>query len=403
VLNEEPEAVALPDLGLPIAIHFDEIPVPEEQESAPEVEEVATPAEVFAFVAASPIAEAIEPEPAAAVAPSFEAPPLSFDPSPAHEAPMAHASGARFRPMLYVAAAAIIAAAIYAFTAGGSEADQGMVTLASATAPAAGAKPAPLPPVDSAPVTPTSSVGFPVAATQSGAGDSPTAAVADSAAAGILPSAPTIDLPSAGTAEVSAGVAAPRASMKGGAELARGYASTYGTLGREFSAQMDRSGLVRLFSQTQLTTNDGLAGARRALDAAASAVRRYHVMEGVIEKAYQDSARALERAGASPADVRDWMTHASLKESKEAADEGARLIGQIDAVFALLQAQSGHYRINGSEVRFDDADARARYAELQSWITRRLEHWSGQPASSVPTTVRPLLDGIGLTRLPIAR
>lgn len=402
VLNEEPEAVAMPDLGLPATIHFDEIPVPERQESTPEVEEVAAPAEAFAFEAASPIAEAIEPEPAPAVAPSFEAPPLSFDPSPAHDAPLPHASGARFRPMLYVAAAAIVAAAIYAFTAGGSEADQGMVTLASATAPAAGAKPAPLPPVDSAPVTPPSSVGFPVADMQNGAGDSLTAAAADSAA-GFLPSAPTIDLPSAGTAEVSAGVATPRASMGGGAELARGYASTYGTLSREFSAQMDRSGLVRLFSQTQLTTNDGLAGARRALDAAASAVRRYHVMEGVIEKAYQDSARALERAGASPTDLRDWMTHPSLKESKEAADEGARLIGQIDAVFALLQAQSGHYRINGSEVRFDDSDARARYAELQSWITRRLEHWSGQPASSVPTTVRPLLDGIGLTRLPIAR
>jgi hypothetical protein len=97
------------------------------------------------------------------------------------------------------------------------------------------------------------------------------------------------------------------------------------------------------------------------------------------------------------------MTHASLKESQEAAGEGARLIGQIDAVFALLQAQSGRYRIEGSLIRFDNSDAAARYADLQSWITRRLEHWSGQPASSVPTTVQPLLEGIGLTRLPASR
>jgi hypothetical protein len=218
--------------------------------------------------------------------------------------------------------------------------------------------------------------------------------------AGVLPDAPTIDLPSAGTEALSAKAASARVPSGGGAELAKGYAASYGILEREFSAQMDRAGLVRLFSQTQLTTNDGLAGARRALDAATGAVRQYHVMEGVIEKAYQDSARALERSGES---LRDWMTHPTLKESKEAADEGTRLLGQIDAVFALLQAQAGRYQVNGNAVHFNDADAGARYAELQGWITRRLEHWSGQPTSSVPTTVKPILEGIGLTRLPVSR
>ena len=69
----------------------------------------------------------------------------------------------------------------------------------------------------------------------------------------------------------------------------------------------------------------------------------------------------------------------------------------------MLQAQSGRYRIGGSAVRFGDSDAAARYSELQGWITRRLEHWSGQPASSVPVTVQPILEGIGLTRLPLPR
>jgi hypothetical protein len=216
----------------------------------------------------------------------------------------------------------------------------------------------------------------------------------------VLPGAPTIDLPSVGTEALSAKPTSTGASSGGGAELARGYAASYGILEREFSAQMDRAGLVRLFSQTQLTTTDGLAGARRALDAATSAVGQYHVMEGVIERAYQDSARALERSGES---LRDWMTHPTLKESKEAADEGTRLLGQIDAVFALLQAKTGRYRVNGNTVHFDDADAGARYAELQGWITRRLEHWAGQPTSSVPTTVKPILEGIGLTRLPLSR
>ena len=203
---------------------------------------------------------------------------------------------------------------------------------------------------------------------------------------------------SAGTA------AAPRTSAGSGSELARSYARSYQTLQAEFAAQMDRSGMVRLFGQTQLSTADGLV--RRAPRARRR--RRPRCVsttlgEGSIEKAFQDSARAMERSGATPADLRDWMTHASLKESREAADEGTRLLGQIDAVFALLQAQSGRYRIEGSTVRFEDSNAAARYAELQGWITRRLEHWSGQPASSVPTTVQPLLEGIGLTRLPVSR
>jgi hypothetical protein len=224
------------------------------------------------------------------------------------------------------------------------------------------------------------------------------------AQASLLPSAPTIDLGDGGAGQVIAGTAAaPRNRAGSGSELARSYNRAYQTLQAEFAGQMERSGMVRLFSQTQVSTADGLSGARRALDAAATAVRQYHAGEGLIEKAFQDSARAMERNGATPADLRDWMTHASLKESKEAADEGTRLLGQVDAVFALLQAQAGRYRIEGSTVRFEDSNAAARYAELQGWITRRLEHWSGQPASSVPVTVQPILEGIGLTRLPVSR
>ncbi len=393
------DAIAPSDLGLPIEIHLDEIPVAD-------VEPIEEPEEVVAVESAPSVLEVDEPEPYAL---AIEAAPVegAYAALPADDASdPAVPAYRRFSPMLYIAAAALIAAAVFAFTSGGSDSDQSMVTLASATAPQAAAPP---PAPDSTPATPTSSVGFPVPASGSSAPKTPVAgspagtALDSEPASGILPSAPMIDLPSGGADRVSAGTAAPRGNSGGGAELAKGYARTYAVLGAEFSAQMDRSGLVRLFSQTQLTTSDGLAGARRALDAAAGAVRQYHVMEGVIEKAYQDSARTLERNGASAADLRDWITHVSLKESKEAADEGARLIGQIDAVFALLQAQSGRYRIEGATVRFDNADAGARYAELQGWITRRLEHWAGQPASSVPATVHPILEGIGVTRLPISR
>jgi len=69
----------------------------------------------------------------------------------------------------------------------------------------------------------------------------------------------------------------------------------------------------------------------------------------------------------------------------------------------LLQAQRGHYQITGETIRFDDPASRASYGELRGWITRRTEYWADQSPSAVPPTVKPILDGIGLTRLPRER
>ncbi|HQR17198.1 MAG TPA: hypothetical protein PK948_02440 [Gemmatimonadales bacterium] len=391
--------VAPSDLGLPVEIHLDEIPVPVELEPIA-IEEAFRTRDTAPPMDVAPVSFA----PVAAAAPA-----VAFLAAPAHSAAEDSAAPARSprrpRPMLFVAVAAILALAVFAFTGGSTDPDQSIVTLASATAPSAVAQPAP---VDSSLPASGQGVGFPLptpgTVPKGPATDPRTATTRDSnPPAAVLPSAPTIDLGSSGAEMVDAGAAAPRADAGSGAALARGYTRSYAALETEFAAQMDRSGLVRLFSQTQLTTADGLSGARRALDAAAAAVRQYHAKETTIERAYQDSARALERNGASAADLRDWMTHASLKESQEAAGESTRLIGQIDAVFALLQSQSGKYRIEGSTIKFDDSNAAARYSDLQSWITRRLEHWAGQPASAVPNTVQPLLEGIGLTRLPASR
>ena len=415
ILSEEPEAPAEPsafepvaafadmvpsDLGLPMEIHLDAIPVAVELE--PVALAAAVPTEAQATIAPD-IAEIV-----AAIPPVFLEP-VSIsvmddaEPKGSDSLPAAGRVRRRARPMLYVAGAAMVALAVFAFTGGGKDGNQSMVTPASATAPAIMA-----PAVDSASALAGQAVGFPRPTTEPIArptkGGPPNEAGRDSATpAALLPSAPTIDLATAGTALVETESEGPRAGAGSGSALARSYARSYAAMASDFSAQMDRSGLVRLFSQTQLTTNDGLSGARRALEAATTAVRQYHAREATIERAYQDSARKMERNGATAADLRDWMTHPSLKESQEAAGEGARLVGQLDAVFALLQSQSGRYRIEGSMIRFDDADAAARYADLQGWITRRLEHWSGQPASSVPTTVQPLLDGIGLTRLPTSK
>jgi hypothetical protein len=400
---ESVEEIAPADLGLPIEIQLDEIPVPE-VESLSDVDLELSPDFLSGEAAILPVEVGpapvvVSPAPAP-FAPSYS--PVEYAPShsEAHDVAVHAAPTSRRKPMLFVAAAAVLALIVYAFMNWKSGGTEGMVTLASATAPPTGlaAAPATAVPVEADPL-PTK-----LTATPATAKPAPAAAAHDSTPpAPVLPSAPSIDLSGSGTDQLVAGPAQTHKGSGDAAALARGYASSYAALERDFNAQMDRSGLVRLFSQTQLTTTDGLAGARSALDAASAAIRQYHAREAAIERAYQDSARSIERSGASGADLRDWMTHPVLKESQEAAGEGVRLIGQIDATFALLQSQSGRYRVEGTTIRFDDADAAARYTDLQSWITRRMEHWSGQPASSVPTTLEPLLEGIGLTRLPATR
>lgn len=398
-LEDLPE-VAPADLGVPVEIVLDEIP---------EAPEPAAPSAAFAAYITPPAEPVVEAP--AVVVPAVHEPvvPVAIDPAPfeaAHATDAGHPAEAhathparRRRPMLFVASAALIALAVFAFTSRGSDPDRGVVTPAFATPapttqPAAGA-----PSTDSQPAV--QSVGIPMPSKTIAPTPDPSEDSSDGVgAAPVLPSAPVIGL-EAGAVQV--GSASAPVSTDRGATLARSYAASYATLRAEFASQIARSGLVRLFGQTQLSTADGLAGARRALDAASDAVRQYHASEGVIERAFQDSARTLERSGAGAKELRDWMTHPVQKESQEAAGEGTRLLGQIDAVFALLQSQSGKYRVEGTRIRFDDPDAAARYADLQSWITRRLEHWSGQPTSSVPTTVEPVLDGVGLTRLPTTK
>jgi hypothetical protein len=401
---ESIEEIAPADLGLPIEIQLDEIPVPE-VEALSDVDLELSPDFLSGEDSILPVETSHVPLAVAPVPAPFASSYAAAEYAPSHVeshdvAAHAEPNSRRRKPMLFIAAAAVLALIVYAFMSWKSNGTEGMVTLASATAPPTGlaAAPSQPAPVEADPL-PTK-----LTATPATAKPAPASAGRDSIESSpVLPSAPSIDLSGTGAEQVVAG---PGQSHKGSgdaAALARGYAASYAALERDFNTQMDRSGLVRLFSQTQLTTTDGLAGARSALDAASTAIRQYHAREAAIERAYQDSARSIERSGASGADLRDWMTHPVLKESQEAAGEGVRLIGQIDAAFALLQSQSGRYRVEGTTIRFDDADAAARYTDLQSWITRRMEHWSGQPASSVPTTLEPLLEGIGLTRLPATR
>lgn len=393
---ETPAQPAAADLDLPVPVRLEPMPPMPSAQAIEVTQDILPPAAIEPVVLSlrvpppQPVLEAL-------VAPAIEVkefatPAQAPSPAPTERRRMPR----QIKPALLVAVGVAVIVGPLAYRARAPRSDDGVVNVASATA-SAGEAPTvgfPLPPVPES-----------VANQDGGQASLDSAALADSAAgAQVLPSAPVVSFNGTGSVNVASSPdVGSRRGVVDGTALARGYAQAHQAARQELNARMDESGLVRLFGQTQLSTSDGLAGARRALDVASGAIRQYRTREAAIERAYQDSAKALERSGASQAELRGWMTRPNLRETNEAASESALFLKQIDGVLALLQAQRGHYQITGETIRFEDPASRASYGELRGWITRRTEYWADQSPSAVPPTVKPILDGIGLTRLPRER
>jgi hypothetical protein len=393
----EPQVPAQPaaaDMDLPIPARLEPMP------PMPSAQAIEVTQDILPPAAVEPVVHSIRVPPPQPVVEALVAPAIAVgefaiaapSPAPTERRRMPR----QIKPALLVAVGVAVIVGPLAYRARAPRSDDGVVNVASATA-SAGEAPTvgfPLPPAPES-----------VANQDGGQASLDSAALADSAAgAQVLPSAPVVSFNGTGSVRVASSPdAGSRRGVIDGTALTRGYAQAHQAARQELNARMDESGLVRLFGQTQLSTGDGLAGARRALDVATGAIRQYRTREAAIERAYQDSAKALERSGASQAELRGWMTRPNLRETKEAASESALFLQQIDGVLALLQAQRGHYQITGETIRFDDPAARASYGELRGWITRRTEYWADQSPSAVPPTVKPILDGIGLTRLPRER
>jgi hypothetical protein len=394
----ERKETAAADLDPPIPVRLEPMPPLPAMQTIEVEHDILPPAAVDTWeqpvrvAPREPVVEAVVVSPVEA----DEFAPPALAPAPAPAPTERRRMPRQFKPVLLVAVGAAVIVGPLAYRARAPRADDGVVNVASATGSTGHQQ----------------TVGFPLPPAPESMGSQPgsqasldSAAAADSvAASAVLPSAPVVSFNGTGAVGVASSPDAggSRGVIDGNA-LTRSYAQAHQGARQELNARMEQSGLVRLFGQTLLSTADGLGGARRALDVAAGAIRQYRSRETAIERAYQDSAKALERSGASQAELRGWMTRPMLRETKEAASESALFLTQIDGVLALLQAQRGHYQISGETIRFDDPAARASYGELRGWITRRTEYWADQSPSAVPPTVKPILDGIGLTRLPRER
>ena len=78
------------------------------------------------------------------------------------------------------------------------------------------------------------------------------------------------------------------------------------------------------------------------------------------------------------------------------------LIDAIDSMLGVLDAQAGTYTLTKNTIRFEEAAAARRYAELRARITATVDPARTAGGADQPGPMSYLLQAIGTTRLPLA-
>src|SRR5690606_1759135 len=143
--------------------------------------------------------------------------------------------------------------------------------------------------------------------------------------------------------------------MRSHADLMRFYDQQYGQAQAALEAELVRAGFSRLFGISTLTTSDGLASGRRALITGRSALSAYRSRQAGIERAYQDSLRAIgRRLGLGAGELAAWAPRPSRREPESTAALADPVLDGADEILELLQREIGRYRLQGNTLVFEN-------------------------------------------------
>jgi hypothetical protein len=159
--------------------------------------------------------------------------------------------------------------------------------------------------------------------------------------------------------------------MRSHSDLMRFYDQQYGQAQAALEAELVRAGFSRLFGISTLTTSDGLASGRRALTSGRAAMGSYRSRQGAIERAYQDSLRAIgRRLSLSTEELRAWAPRPSRHEPEATTTLAEPILDRADEVLELLQREIGRYRLQGNTLVFENRGSAERYAALRASLER---------------------------------
>jgi hypothetical protein len=161
--------------------------------------------------------------------------------------------------------------------------------------------------------------------------------------------------------------------------------------------------LGQLFSAGRLNPGSGVTETRMSLAGVANFVRVYRQQQAVIDREYQDSFTvAAKTQGWTPAAVRVWYARGALKETPAMAALTSSLLGGIDSLFGVLDAQAGTYTLTKNTIKFEDAGAAREFAALRARISSAVDSAKAVGGWELPGPMTYLLQAIGATRLPLA-
>ncbi|HET9465637.1 MAG TPA: hypothetical protein VFO71_08915 [Gemmatimonadales bacterium] len=159
--------------------------------------------------------------------------------------------------------------------------------------------------------------------------------------------------------------------------------------------------LTRLFAPARLTPGGGVTDTRLSLAGAANFIRVFRQQQAAIDKAYQDSVTVLaKRHKWSSKDVKQWHSRAPRQESPTLQLLNGSLMGGIDSLLGVLDAQAGAYKLRGTAIAFEDPAATLAYGVLRRKIKEQID---AAVAAGAATTFGPtgmLLQAIGTSTLP---
>lgn len=184
-------------------------------------------------------------------------------------------------------------------------------------------------------------------------------------------------------------------------ELRRSYSEAYANARTAMDSDLALAGVNRLLSNARLSSRDSLRAGRRLINSARNIVRVFHGDELQIERAYRDTVQfQTTRMGWSKAQVADWKSRATLKESYEGSQLSDSLLNQIDALYTLLLGRWGEYELGGSSIVFDDPRGAEEYQKIAQWLNRTIAKLDTGSESTTAPTARRLVRSLGGTRPP---
>ncbi|HEX3276592.1 MAG TPA: hypothetical protein VHR43_17175 [Gemmatimonadales bacterium] len=161
--------------------------------------------------------------------------------------------------------------------------------------------------------------------------------------------------------------------------------------------------LDRLFASERFSPAGGVTETRLSLAGVANFIRIYRQQQAAIEQEYQRSfATASKAQGWTAAEAKAWNGRPARSDSRMLASLTSSLVGQMDSLLGVLDAQAGAYALTRNTIRFEDPAAARDYTVLRERVLQTLDSAKAAGGADRPGPMNYLLEAIGSTRLPIA-